>query len=138
MAAQVGCSVTTARTWGDRFAVRGIPGIFDQPRSGRPPVHGPSARLAVLATATGVPPQGESCWSHVTIARHRPPAACRSRRPRSAACSPRRPCDRTGCVAGSTAPTTRRSGPRPARPAASTWTRRREPCWSASTRRPAI
>jgi hypothetical protein len=33
---EVGCSAATARTWRARFACRGIPGLFDKPRSGRP------------------------------------------------------------------------------------------------------
>jgi hypothetical protein len=45
IARQLGCSVAVMRTWRGRFAVRGIPGLFDKPRSGRPEVHGPSARL---------------------------------------------------------------------------------------------
>ena len=37
-------------------------------RSGRPAVHGPSTRLAVIAIATSVPPDVESQWSHALIA----------------------------------------------------------------------
>src|SRR6266567_1652728 len=59
-----------ARTWRGRFAVRGIPGLFDRPRCGRPETHGPSARLAVVAVATSVPPDGESQWSHTMVAAH--------------------------------------------------------------------
>ncbi|HEY6312735.1 MAG TPA: IS630 family transposase [Streptosporangiaceae bacterium] len=70
IARDLGCSTATARTWRRRFVVRGIPGLFDKPRSGRPEVHGPSARLAVIAVATSVPPDGESQWSHVMIAGH--------------------------------------------------------------------
>ena len=70
IARQLGCSAATARTWRRRFAVRGIPGLFDRPRSGRPEVHGPSTRLAVLAVATSLPPDGESQWSHSMIAGH--------------------------------------------------------------------
>jgi transposase len=66
----LGCSAAVVRTWRRRFAVRGIPGLFDKPRSGRPEVHGPSARLAVLAVATSVPPDGESQWSQRGIAVH--------------------------------------------------------------------
>jgi transposase len=64
------CSVAVVRTWRGRFAVRGIAGLFDKPRSGRPEVHGPSARLAVIAVATSVPPGGESQWSRPLIAGH--------------------------------------------------------------------
>src|ERR1700740_3020844 len=60
IARDLGCSVAVVRTWRGRFTVRGIPGLFDKPRSGRPEVHGPSARLAVLALATSVPPGRES------------------------------------------------------------------------------
>ena len=52
-----------------RFAVRGVPGIFDKPRSGRPGTHGPSARLAVVAVSTSLPPDGETAWSQAAIAR---------------------------------------------------------------------
>lgn len=45
-------------------------GLFDRPRSGRPEQHGPSARLAVVATATSVPPEGATLWTGVTIAAH--------------------------------------------------------------------
>jgi transposase len=70
IAGDLGCSVAVVRTWRRRFAMRGIPGLFDKPRSGRPEVHGPSVRLAVLAVATSVPPEGESQWSHAMIAAH--------------------------------------------------------------------
>jgi transposase len=66
----VGCSVPTARVWPVRFAARGIPGLFDRPRPGRPPIHGPSARLAVVATATSLPPSGASVWTQRTLAGH--------------------------------------------------------------------
>jgi len=66
----VGCSLPTARLWPARFGARGIPGLFDRPRPGRPAVHGPSARLAVLATATAIPPSGQSVWTQRTLAAH--------------------------------------------------------------------
>jgi transposase len=70
IARDLGCSVAVVRTWRRRFACRGIPGLFDRPRPGRPETHGPSTRLAVLAVATSVPPEGESQWSHALIASH--------------------------------------------------------------------
>jgi transposase len=70
IARELGCSAGTVRTWRGRFAAEGIRGLFDKPRSGRPETHGPSARLAVVATVTLVPPDGESCWSQAMIARH--------------------------------------------------------------------
>jgi transposase len=70
IARDLGCSENTAREWRNRFAGQGIPGIFDKPRSGRPEIHGPSVRLLIVATATPVPPDGESCWSQESIVRH--------------------------------------------------------------------
>ena len=70
IARDLGCSVAVVRTWRGRFAVRGIPGLFDRPRCGRPEVHGPSVRLAVIAVATSAPPDGESQWSRSLIAGH--------------------------------------------------------------------
>lgn len=70
IARDLGCSVAVVRTWRRRFAVCGIPGLFGRPRSGRPETHGPSTRLAVVAVATSVPPDGESQWSHAMIAAH--------------------------------------------------------------------
>jgi hypothetical protein len=51
------CSVVVVRTWRCRFAVRGIPGLFDKPRCAAGDSR-PSARLAVIAVATSVPPKG--------------------------------------------------------------------------------
>lgn len=70
IARELGCSVAVARTWRGRLARLGIPGLFDKPRSGRPEAHGPSARLAVIAVATSVPPDGETQWPHALIAGH--------------------------------------------------------------------
>ncbi|HEX4812849.1 MAG TPA: helix-turn-helix domain-containing protein [Nonomuraea sp.] len=70
IAAELGCSVATVSTWRGRYAARGIDGLFDAPRSGRPEVHGPSVRLAVVAIATTIPPEGTSVWSHQMIADH--------------------------------------------------------------------
>src|SRR6266496_3119082 len=70
IARALGCSIGMVRTWRRRFAVPGIPGLFDRPRSGRPEMHGPSARLAVLAVATSVPPEGEPQWSQAMLADH--------------------------------------------------------------------
>jgi transposase len=70
IARDLGCTEATVRKWRGRFARDGIPGIFDRRRPGRRETHGPSARLAIVATATSVPPDGESCWSQAMIARH--------------------------------------------------------------------
>jgi len=70
IARDLDCGVAVVRTWRGRFACRGIQGLFDKPQSGRPETHGPSARLAVAAVATSVPPGGEPQWSHALIAGH--------------------------------------------------------------------
>jgi transposase len=68
IAAALGCTQTTVRTWRRRFARRGMPALADRPRSGRPQVHGPDVRLAIVAAATSVPPEGTSVWTHALIA----------------------------------------------------------------------
>jgi transposase len=68
IAAELGCSVTTVRTWRHRFARRGMPSLQDRPRPGRPEVYGPDVRLAIVATATSAPPAGCPAWTHGMIA----------------------------------------------------------------------
>lgn len=68
IAAELGCSPGTARTWRRRFARGGIPALADRPRSGRPEVYGPDVRLAIVATATSAPPDGTTAWTHASIA----------------------------------------------------------------------
>src|SRR6266699_7237612 len=70
IARDLGCSGNVVRCWRRRFARRGISGLSGRPRPGRPEVHGPSARLAVIAVATSVPPDGEPQWSQAMIAGH--------------------------------------------------------------------
>src|ERR1022692_3116429 len=68
IAAGLGCTVNTVRTWRRRFARGGIPALCDRPRSGRPESYGPDVRLAIVAAATSVPPEGTSAWTHALIA----------------------------------------------------------------------
>jgi transposase len=68
IAAELGCSGGTVRTWRRRFVRDGIPALADRPRSGRPEVYGPDVRLAIVATATSAPPDGEPAWTHDMIA----------------------------------------------------------------------
>jgi transposase len=70
IAAELGCSAATARTWRRRFARGGIPALSGRPRSGRPEVYGPDVRLAIVAAATSAPPDGTSAWTHGMIAAH--------------------------------------------------------------------
>ena len=68
IAAELGCAANTVRTWRRRFARGGMPSLSDRPRSGRPEVYGPDVRLAIVAAATSVPPEGTSVWTHALIA----------------------------------------------------------------------
>src|ERR1017187_9810622 len=68
IARELGCAVNTVRTWRRRFARGGMPSLSDRPRSGRPEVYGPDVRLAIVAAATSVPPEGTSVWTHALIA----------------------------------------------------------------------
>jgi transposase len=70
IAAELGCSEPTVRRWRLRFTRRGVPGLFDRPRSGRPDLYGPSERLAVIAVATSLPPEGAARWTQALIAAH--------------------------------------------------------------------
>ncbi len=68
IAAALGCTQTTVRTWRHRFARRGMPSLADRPRSGRPETYGPDVRLQIAATVTSAPPDGVSAWTHPLIA----------------------------------------------------------------------
>lgn len=75
IAREEGVSVNTARKWRGRFADKGEVGLRDASRPGRPRVYGPQVRVAVVATATSVPPDPESTWSHQAIANSLPEVA---------------------------------------------------------------
>ena len=75
IAAELGCTVNTVRTWRRRFARGGMPALSDRPRSGRPEVYGPDVRLRIVAAATSVPPEGTSVWTHALIAAQLAPSS---------------------------------------------------------------
>lgn len=62
--------VDTVRTWRRRFRREGIPGLFDRPRTGRPPVYGIAAQLLIVATVTQQRPEIDAQWTHRGIAEH--------------------------------------------------------------------
>jgi hypothetical protein len=68
----LGCAAATVREWRRRFIRGGIPALADRARSGRPEVYGPDVRLAIVATATSLPPEGTSAWTHALIAARLP------------------------------------------------------------------
>ena len=66
IAAELGVCVDTARKWRARFYHRGIVGLTDAPRTGRPPKYCPSQVAAVKAWACQLPTEHElplSRWS---------------------------------------------------------------------------
>ena len=68
IARELGCAVNTVRRWRHRFVRGGMPALAGRPRSGRPEVCGPDVRLAIVAAATSVPPEGTSVWTGALVA----------------------------------------------------------------------
>jgi hypothetical protein len=66
---QVGVSRPTVIKWRDRFAARGLPGLADEPRSGRPKTVDDSA---IIAATLDAPPDklGVTHWSSRLLGRH--------------------------------------------------------------------
>ncbi|MEU6344682.1 helix-turn-helix domain-containing protein [Streptomyces sp. NPDC046977] len=53
----VACATSpTVGKWRGRFAARGMDGMHDAERSGRPRSYGPEVRVAIMATASGAGP----------------------------------------------------------------------------------
>jgi len=72
IAVELGICVDTARKWRARFAVKGLKGLVDAPRSGRPPVYTPADRARVTAWACSLPAEDNvplSRWSTGELAR---------------------------------------------------------------------
>ncbi|WP_411107030.1 IS630 family transposase [Streptomyces sp. cmx-4-9] len=68
IARELEVSVNTVRKWRGRFAALGPDGLRDAERSGRPKIYGPEVRVAIVATATSMPPHPEGTWSHRAVA----------------------------------------------------------------------
>jgi transposase len=66
--ATVGISEEYVAMWRRRFSERGLQGLEDERRSGRPRVYGHDDRLRIVATATLVAPEATSHWSHSQLA----------------------------------------------------------------------
>ncbi len=72
IATELGVCVDTARKWRARFCLRGIGGLTDAPRTGRPPKYCPSQVAAVKAWACQLPAEHElplARWSAPELAR---------------------------------------------------------------------
>lgn len=68
VAKETGRSLLTVRKWRARFVERGILGLRDQPRSGKPSIYGSSFRDRVLQLIEQPPPKGLSLWDGPTVA----------------------------------------------------------------------
>lgn len=68
IAGREGVRVNTVSTWRLRFAAKGIPGLMDEPRAGRPAVYGPETEARVLAQLEQPPPAGYSTWNGRLVA----------------------------------------------------------------------
>jgi transposase len=73
IAAQVGCGLGTAKKWRARFEERGLAGLCDLPRPGRPLLHDAAARARLIAKACTRPPEaGEGMrrerWTYAELA----------------------------------------------------------------------
>jgi transposase len=55
--------VNTVSTWRLRFAERGLAGLEDEPRKGRPPRYGTGAEQRILAKLEEAPPAGHGSWN---------------------------------------------------------------------------
>lgn len=60
IAERVGCGERTVKKWRPRYARRGMAGLRDAPRSGRPLTHGPETRALLIAKACTRPEPEES------------------------------------------------------------------------------
>lgn len=67
----VGVTVRTVRKWRQRFLEEGIQGLYDRPRSGRPPHFSPEQRCEVIALACDAPAnhgvEGQTLWTYDTL-----------------------------------------------------------------------
>lgn len=68
IAEMVGLSQQSVCKWRIRFRDRGLDGLDDAPRSGRPLVYGPTDRLVLMAKVTEEHPKVDSQWSHSELA----------------------------------------------------------------------
>jgi transposase len=69
VAQEVDASIPTVSKWRKRFAEKGVAGLRDQPRSGKPPTYDASFRDRVLALLEQTPPPGLGHWDGREVAR---------------------------------------------------------------------
>jgi transposase len=69
IARALGIRPNTVIAWRDRFAAHGLPGLRDNPRSGKPPAYGAAFRARVLKALELPPPRGQARWDGPALAR---------------------------------------------------------------------
>ena len=68
IARREGVRVNTVSTWRMRFAAKGMSGLQDQSRAGRPNEYGPEAEERILAKLDEEPPDGYGSWNGSLLA----------------------------------------------------------------------
>ena len=68
VARELGVSIPTVGKWRKRFALWGLRGLLDQPRSGKPVTYDAAFRNRVLALLEQPPPPGMSHWDGPAVA----------------------------------------------------------------------
>lgn len=68
VAKELDLAVPTVSKWRRRFADRGLKGLHDQPRSGKPPIYDGEFRNRVLSLLEQEPPAGLSHWDGRSVA----------------------------------------------------------------------
>ena len=71
IAAALDIALSTVWKWTTRFAARGLAGLRDLPRSGKPPVYDKKEfRARVLHALEEPPPKGQAAWDGPALAKH--------------------------------------------------------------------
>lgn len=77
VAKQTGASIPTVSKWRKRFGEKGLVGLRDVPRPGKPPTFGAEFRDRVLSLLEQAPPSGQSQWDGPAVAEQLTPAFTR-------------------------------------------------------------
>lgn len=70
IAQELGVRPNTVIDWRRRFGAKGIAGLKDRPRPGKPPTYNAEFRNKVLKTLELPPPLGQSVWDGPAIGKH--------------------------------------------------------------------
>jgi transposase len=69
IAAELNLNQLTVAKWRGRFAQKGLDGLVDKPRSGKPPKYGLSLKNKILQVLETPPPPGQSTWDGKSLAK---------------------------------------------------------------------